>query len=563
MLGRARQQAPFLVLVASLAITGAAAYFARRFADTREQARFEVAVQASLDRLQDRIDLSVGALLGGAGLFAASEEVTAQEFRQYVETVGIDGRLHGVQGIGFARRQGANAFPITYLQPSTPRNQAAMEYDMATESRRRLAIERARDTGLPSATGLVTLVQEIREPRQPGFLIYVPVYRPSANTLVERRERLIGMVYSPFRAHDFVEGVFGLQPAGVDFSIYEGNEIDDRSLLYRSQGYSEDEPLRHRATLSVAGREWTVLLARARLPLPASSIVSWLTLLLGTLTSAALFAFTWRRQRSEESIRALNAELERQVEAQVTLAAALQEAVRVRDEFLSIASHELRTPLASLKMQLHMLQRSLHPTPTIPPQRIGEKLGVSLRQTERLTMLVNNLLDVSRITSGKMELRPEPVDLSKLISQVAERFQGGLQKYGAPLDLQLEPGLSGAWDPFRLDQVITNLLGNALKYGVGRPIAIRTMSRGPEALIEVEDHGIGIAPDDRERIFERFERASSEAGGLGLGLYITRQIVEAHGGTVTVADGNGQGTIFRVLLPLQPAAGIGTSPAFH
>jgi signal transduction histidine kinase len=172
-----------------------------------------------------------------------------------------------------------------------------------------------------------------------------------------------------------------------------------------------------------------------------------------------------------------------------------------------------------------------------------------LRQTERLTGLVANLLDVTRAAAGKLELQRERFDLADVVREVAERFR---EQSAAHVDLRLNGPLVGTWDRLRVDQVITNLLSNAIKYGAGKPISIRAAAVDASAQLEVCDQGIGIAPEDQRRIFERFERAvsSSSYGGLGLGLYISRQIVDALGGSIRVESAAGAGSRFIVELPL-------------
>ncbi len=224
-------------------------------------------------------------------------------------------------------------------------------------------------------------------------------------------------------------------------------------------------------------------------------------------------------------------------------------AVRLRDEFISTASHELKTPLTSLSLVVqHMMRADPH---EIGPATL-RRLGTVLRQTTRLTSLVDNLLDVSRITSGHTHLDLEEVDLGDVVRDVADRFQGEMDNAGATLSVDVDGPVIGRWDSLRLEQVLTNLLSNAVKYGEGRPIAISARRRDATALVTISDQGMGIAPDDQLRIFERFERGehSSAPSGFGIGLWIVREIVTALGGTVTVLSAPRQGSTFTVALPV-------------
>jgi PAS domain S-box-containing protein len=240
------------------------------------------------------------------------------------------------------------------------------------------------------------------------------------------------------------------------------------------------------------------------------------------------------------------------------LFAQAQDAVRVRDEFLSIASHELRTPLTPLQLQLQRLLGARHKglVDAMTPDKLRSILGRCSRQVERLATLIDDLLDVSRISSGRLRLEIDgPVDLGELVRDVAARHSDELQRASSTLEVIAPPEpVLGGWDRRRLEQVVENLVSNAVKYGAGTPIQIEITDGTDVVTLAVRDQGIGIPPDKLERVFDRFERAvSSRAyGGLGLGLYITRQIVEAHRGSIRVSSAPQQGTTFTVELPKLP-----------
>jgi signal transduction histidine kinase len=235
-----------------------------------------------------------------------------------------------------------------------------------------------------------------------------------------------------------------------------------------------------------------------------------------------------------------------------------QQAVTQRDEFLSVAAHELRTPLTAMKLQVQALQRDLGSSPPKEEAalRVITKVTAVARHVERLESLVNDLLDLSRLTAGRLALRLEEFDLLELTREVHERMDNELERAGCSLTLNASGAVLGTWDRSRLDQVITNLLHNALKYGAGQPIEVSVSTDGTRARLAVRDGGIGISPEDHARIFERFERAApgKHYSGFGIGLWICKQIVEALGGDIRVMSRLGEGSTFEVSLPCRRAA---------
>ncbi|HYI02665.1 PAS domain-containing sensor histidine kinase [Hyalangium sp.] len=235
-----------------------------------------------------------------------------------------------------------------------------------------------------------------------------------------------------------------------------------------------------------------------------------------------------------------------------TVEAELREAVRVRDEFLQIASHELNTPLTPLSLKLSNLQRLATAGPP-RPEILTQHLEVAQRQVRRLSALIKDLLDVTRLSRGQLQLSPSEVALSELVRAVVEQLAVEAQRVGCEIELVLTPDVIGHWDRGRIEQVVENLLGNALKYGGGKPVRIEVTAHGDRARLTVRDEGVGIDAEALPRIFDKFERAASARhfGGLGLGLFIARQIVDIHGGTLRVSSEPGRGATFLVELPLR------------
>jgi two-component system sensor histidine kinase/response regulator len=257
-------------------------------------------------------------------------------------------------------------------------------------------------------------------------------------------------------------------------------------------------------------------------------------------------------QEQQQALERHAEELEHTVEERTR---ELREAVKARDEFLSIASHELKTPLTSLQAHVQMALRALRKQNQPGQAPLTKRLEAAEQASKRLVHLIDGLLDVSRISVGRLELEPEEVDLAEVAREVAARFRPELAEAGCSLEINLESAV-GRWDRLRVEQVVTNLLSNAIKYGRGQPIELQVQANDGAARLVVRDRGIGIAPEQAKRIFERFERAVSPRnyGGLGLGLYIAHQIVEAHNGTIRVESRPGEGSTFTVELPRSVAS---------
>jgi PAS domain S-box-containing protein len=227
------------------------------------------------------------------------------------------------------------------------------------------------------------------------------------------------------------------------------------------------------------------------------------------------------------------------------------DAVRARDEFLSIAAHELRTPLTALLLRIQLVRSALESHPEAKSLLAG--VANADKQARRLALLVDSLLDVSRAVAGKLSITPESVDLVEIVRDVLATMGPELSAAGCELSFDAPPSAIGTWDRTRIEQLVTNLVSNAVKFGKGRPVEVRIEATEGHARLSVRDHGIGISEEDQARVFDRFERAVSARhfGGLGLGLYISTLIARAHGGTIRVQSEPERGSCFIVELPRQ------------
>lgn len=292
--------------------------------------------------------------------------------------------------------------------------------------------------------------------------------------------------------------------------------------------------------------------------------------------STAMFAIEWAVQAVAMTVLALIASIsyrrmrQREIDARRASEAALasvrasEAAVAARDDFLAVAAHELRTPLTSLLLHIEAIRRGVVAGPGSfdpalshhPPER--RRMEAVARQAHRLSALIDGMLDVSRLAGGRLELELADTDLALLVREIVQGFAADAAATGSPIEVRFQGPTFGYWDAGRLEQVFTNLIGNALKYGAGAPIEVEGRGDDETAWVSVRDRGIGISAADQERIFRRFERAVAPNDtqrhyrGLGLGLWISTELVKAFGGRISVQSSPGAGSTFTVELPRSP-----------
>jgi len=232
----------------------------------------------------------------------------------------------------------------------------------------------------------------------------------------------------------------------------------------------------------------------------------------------------------------------------------LQNAIRMRDDFMSVVAHELLTPLNTLFLQSQLRQMELEKgnIAIFDEAYLQKMVNRDQLQIQSMVNLIDDMQDVSRIRSKRLSIRPRRVELSALLARAVDNLSNQAAAVGCTITLHAEQPITGSWDEFRIEQVVINLLTNTLRYGNGKPVDVSLRATPEGASIEVRDHGKGISEQDQQRIFEQFERVAEndKSGGLGLGLFITRQLVEAHGGNISVQSQPGEGSVFTVKLPL-------------
>ena len=229
--------------------------------------------------------------------------------------------------------------------------------------------------------------------------------------------------------------------------------------------------------------------------------------------------------------------------------------ILMRDEFLSIASHELKTPLTSMLLQIQIALHNIRNVSlaNFSVQNLLTMLENAELQTQRLSKMINDLLNVSLITTGKITIEPEETNLSDIVKDVVEKIPSGMNKPDYPIRLDARSTLVGTWDKVRIEQAVSNLISNAMKYGRDNPVEVKLQKSNGHAKLTIKDHGIGIPKHEQTRVFSRFQRGknSNKNGGLGVGLYITNQIIKAHHGTISLKSKEGKGSTFTVELPIE------------
>lgn len=598
---RGAGRTPLLVFLIATALTvvTSAVFFdvARRNDEARflnERARMKYAIE-------ERIAIQIGLLTATRAFVDGPGNLQRQRFADFVSKLGLDGDNKGIQGIGYTqvvkpgqtaaliKRMQAEGYPafsvypesnrtinqaIIYLEPQDDRNKRAIGYDMSSESHREEALNRARDTGEAAATSRVTLVQEITSEKQPGFLVYMPVYEGGRIplTIDERRSNIQGFVYSPVRAGDFFDEIRRtVRSEHVVFSVYDQDE-NPESVFVRSEteepsGYSDLFPFQTlvaREEVEVGGRKWRVIF-RTSDSFKDHSILSWtpLMFLAGITMSFVLFALMNRESRTRRLAERVAkdlvvAEREREALFEKEIAARKQSerANRVKDEFISVVSHELRTPLNAIAGWTRVLKG--HDVSQSTRDSALEKIERNLRLQ---AALVEDLLTFSQIASGGFTIHRGWVDLSSAVGSALAELEPLIIEKKLAVHFHDEGGdnvISGDGEKLRL--LVLKLLNNAVKFTPNQgEIDIHLKSIDGEIVFSVKDTGRGISEEFLPFIFERFTQDDASTtrkfGGLGLGLSICEYIVKMHEGTILAkSDGEDKGAEFVVSLPIENVA---------
>ena len=705
MLKKIKSIPPLFILAMCLLLTLLLTIFTYRLINQRHNDRLSQLSEILTGSIVSRMQRYEKALIHIKAYLKTNQQVDRKTFSEYVQLLNLQQHYPGIQGLGFTiriphhqlaayeesvREQGFpdfkvwpdyprdEYFSIHFLEPFGWRNQRAFGFDMFSQPYRQKTMARARDQAVPVLTEVVELVQETANKKQPGFLLYLPLYKGDTipGSVPERREKLRGFVYAPFRAHDFFSEIFEEDIAiqsEINVEIYDGENIEAEKLIYNNDLLLTNPPgsksaIRLERIIHPNNHSWTVVTTfRRSFELLYEEFIPWLVALVGSLLSFLIFWIVHSAKSHaadmEKSITRFNALVENLTEGlifaypngdiqlmnkvaseiyhfsafeellykkekynslinfktldgqevalesrpinrvvrgekyanyelefthlatgeshfisyggtpiynrdgQLVLAVVtvkditekinnaieLQKALAARDEFVSISSHELKTPLTSLKLKAQLFRRKLNKKEGVTAEEIQKFSADTDHQVTRLTRLAEDMLDVSRIRSGQFSLLKEQVEVCELVNGLLDQIKPQFLAagYQEPL-INCTGQAQGHWDRLRIEQVINNLLTNAIRYGEGKPVMIDVVVLAKTVQISVKDLGAGISTEQQQRIFNRFERLNEvhETTGLGLGLFLSQKIVQAHEGKIWVESEPGKGSVFTVELPI-------------
>lgn len=522
---RGRRLIPYLVLTAGLLFTFIVSYRLAKVGEAEDRVRFQALVQEVQTGIESRLEAYTAVLRSGTGLFAGSESVSEAEFRKFVNTLNLADHYPGVQGMGFSvrlkpeeraaliearRREGQSDFhlspdsqrdeyhAIIYLEPLDERNRAGLGFDMFTVPSRRMAMEQARDTGLPAATGRVTLFQRVApQATQPGFVIYAPVYRNGTQPSDEnsRREALMGFVFSPFRAEDFFRGIVtGDSTNNIEFQVFDGSQLTPENLLHHSPGTGELTPASYQprfaaiTNLTVAGRPWTISFA-SRPGFDLAYARSWVpyTLTAGMLISLLFFVVTWsqtrardKAERSEAEVRESEAIVRRTLEERERAEVAVKESEERYRELVENANDIVFT----LDLQGNM---------TSVNRTVESITGYT--QTELLGMNMSEFLTPASTESAR---------------RMTERKLAGEERTDYEVDVRTKDG-----------RLLTLEISSRLALNQGKPVGIQGVARDISTRRQAEE---ALRQAD-QRALSEYERLLEKVAGLAQTLGTARDLL--------------------------------------
>ncbi len=565
----------------------------------RNLAAFNTLSKDSEKALTHRIESYRQSLDSGAALFATSDRVTLGDWKTFVGILKIEDTLPGINGIGYIepvlrsrekqyltdllargvngvtvhpRTKWAEILSISYIEPISV-NKEAVGLDIGFETNRRSAAYRARDTGRATITKRIFLVQD--KTKSAGFLLLRPIYhlgRP-LTSVSRRRAAFRGWIYAPFVASRFMEDLTASQGTNLDITVHDGDSANHSQLIFESEGVSDKtQPPQYSVTktLPIMGQQWTVswhstpeFESSVGTKEPMFVLIGGLALILGFSTLVIFYARREAYVKDEvKSKTQILVDKEKEIVSALNVAEA---ATGAKSKFLANMSHEIRTPMNGVIGFTQLLDDGTLNETQQKYVRLISDSGSSMMT------LLNDILDISKVDSGSMAITPEPSDVRHLLNSCVKLFSPNAEEKHLTLLVDLDKELP-QWvevDGFRLRQIVMNLLANAIKFTESGYITISAdlidipqsaQSEGcrSELQISVVDTGVGIARDRQAAIFEPFiqedDSTARKYGGSGLGLTISKQLIELMGGSIRVTSHIGRGSKFTVNMPVKRLA---------
>lgn len=587
---RTTSKRPLVVLLLGWSICAFSFHYYQQNDELKDKRNFDQLIAQQIKNITTNFGYYYEALEGGAGLFAASNNVNGKEWKLFVERLQIVARRPGIGGVGYigivkekdidnyvskVRRESFKDFSvkkvpnverpigsdelryiITFIEPLDV-NKKALGLDIGSESNRRSSAELARDSGAPTVSKRITLVQASGS--GPGFLLYVPMYKSSLppKTLEERRKQITGWVYAPFVTASFLNGAKTADAEQFKFYFFEGSGTEEKDLLYRSDNMKTKLPRFEVTTpLSLGQQQFTIAWSKSSSFAYSKNIMSAIISLLGvliTLLMAGHIANLETTNVRAKKIADVQTKVIRENEERLKVALEkAKQATKAKSEFLANMSHEIRTPMNGILGMVNLMEET-HLTDE------QKKLLLTVKNCgDGLLTVLNDILDFSKIESGKMKMEVINFNLEKSIRESIHILAHEASKHSVSLELEFSDKTPKhvIGDEIRLRQVLFNLLGNAIKFSKDGSVKVRI--QGDESgyvRFDVIDDGIGIKDEHKDKLFSPFSQAdgsiSRKFGGTGLGLVISSRLCKIMGGKLQFVSEEGKGSCFYFSLPFK------------
>lgn len=537
--------------------------------DTRNE---EVDVRSQLveTNISQRYAIYDNALRSGAGLYAGTSFVDRTEWRTFVNALDIEKQLPAMMGFGYIEVLNSQTLPayvsrmqaegftdfrvrsndpnrgvyasITYIEPMNERNVTVIGGDVYNEENRREAIEHARDQSTTTVTDVVNMLQSDGVDRQNGITVYFPIYRDGAatDTLEERREAIEGFIYAPLRADILFGDIFKDNDANFNVQIYDGEAMNDTTLLYQRFPTDQGEPYVHikNNAIQVGDQSWTISYS-VRNGIVSDAIrdrpnnLAFGGVVFSMLVAGLVYLLLQRRSR--QLVDSENRKLD-----------------YAKDSMLSLASHQLRTPATGVKQYLGMVLEGFVGDITDDQKELLQRANDS---NERQLRIINEFLYLAKADAGRVVITPQLFDIGDLADSIATEMHADIAQAGHELKIIQRAKVVNVYaDPHSTRMIIENLISNAIKYTPSGGKITLTVRKGRKySSVSVEDNGVGIARKDFAKLFKQFSRIPNELTrqetGSGIGLYLADYLAELNGGKITVESKRHVGSTFTVQLP--------------